>query len=287
MPDAGPLDEAAAIGPRALVTHLHPATSTPLFSLCVLVTNWSQFDDCLASYRRGGFDEAHCEVLVIDNARANKADAYVGLNEFLQAAAGRYVILSHQDVLLLDDGRIDLEDRFEELTRIDPHWGVCGNAGYSATNEPVLFLSHPVSDDHVRGGPFPARVVSLDENFMVVRKEANLALSRDLRGFHHYGADLCTIADVLGWTAYVVAFKLRHLSPGTVDRSYAESADRFGRKYARALRSRWINLVTEKPVYVSGSRAATYRARAVRVLGDRVRHARAIAGTMRARLRDG
>ncbi len=56
----------------------------------------------------------------------------------------------------------------------------------------------------------PIRVGSLDENFIVVKRQANLALSHDMSGFHLYGTDLCIIADILGRTSYVVDFHLCH-----------------------------------------------------------------------------
>lgn len=278
--------DAPAVGPRQLVQRLHAARGEPRFSICTLVTKPDQYRDCLDSYRRGGFDEGSSEVLILDNTNGNTADAYVAINEFLQVAQGEYIILTHQDILLMEDGRPDLEERLAELTRFDPHWALCGNAGHTSADKPVQHLSHPVSDHDVRGGPFPAAVVSLDENFIVARRSANLALSRDLTGFHHYGADLCIIADVLGWNAYVIAFMLRHQSGGTVDASYLESGKAITGKYARALRPRWINLVTERPVYISGSRVATLRARTVRWFRDRFRHARAIGGAWRRRLTD-
>ncbi len=37
-----------------------------------------------------------------------KADAYVAINELLQAAQGEIIVLHHQDILLLEDGRAAL-----------------------------------------------------------------------------------------------------------------------------------------------------------------------------------
>jgi hypothetical protein len=131
----------------------------------------------------------------------------------------------------------------------------------------VFCLSHPFRDQHVEGGPFPARVVSLDENFMIVRRLANLAVSRDLSGFHHYAADLCTIADILGWHAYVIGFYLRHHSGGGFDASYDRSRVAIAAKYARALRPRWVHLVTLQPFFIAGNGRGARRARLMRLLG--------------------
>ena len=241
------------VGPAGIVTRLG-GSAQPVFSICTMVTNWDEYDGCMASFARGGFDHQSCEFIVLDNTVGNRADGYVALNEFLQAAAGRYVLICHQDVVLIEHGRVDLERRLAELDQIDPHWAVCGNAGYTAEGWPVLNLSHPANDRDVLGTPFPVRVVSLDENFLLVRRGANLAVSRDLSGFHHYAVDLCTVADILGWNSYVIDFFLRHNSGGTLDASYDRSRDAITAKYARALRPRWAHVITLRPFLLSGSR---------------------------------
>jgi len=281
MLDHSKLGQVTPVGPRGLVLRLVSAPAKPRFSICTMVTNWRQYADCLASFRNRGFDAASCEFLVLDNTEGNRADAFVAANEFLQAANGDYVVLTHQDVTLIDHGYAELEARLEELTAVDPFWGLCGNAGHTRHDKPVLYLSHPVRDNHVEGGPFPAAVVSLDENFIVVRRLANLALSRDLVGFHHYGADLCTIADILGWRAYVIFFHLRHHSGGTLDESYHRSGKAISRKYTRALRPRWVHLLSERSFFIPGNGLAARRARFLRRLRKFVSRLRQIAGSLR------
>ena len=87
---------------------------------------------------------------------------------------------------------------------------------------------------------FPIRVSSLDENFIVVRNAANLSVSRDLRGFHLYATDLCIIADILGFSAYVVDFHVRHLSSGKVDPSFHLIKQEMVAKYGRFMRPRLV-----------------------------------------------
>jgi hypothetical protein len=69
-------------------------------------------------------------------------------------------------------------------------------------------------------------VQSLDENFLVVKRSANLAVSRHLSGFHFYGTEICQVAERLGFSAYVVDVHLRHLSAGTFDERF------FAQRYA-------------------------------------------------------
>ena len=196
-----------------------------------MVTRWDEYEANIGSFRQGGFNEQVAEYLLADNSGGNLADGYVALNEFLQAARGTYIIICHQDVRLLHEGLAELEDKLEELSALDSAWAVCGNAGIDNNGYYANCISHPHEEKDVVGGPFPVRMASLDENFLVVRREANLAVSRDLSGFHHYGTDLCTIAEMLGWTSYVIAFLLRHDSSGTVDYSFMNSRSSMARKY--------------------------------------------------------
>ena len=262
-------DEAAGgapVGPRRLVRRV-ASDAAPRYSICTMVTRWEEYAQTADSFRDKGFGEADCEYLTIDNVGRNVADAYQAVNEFLQSATAPYVILVHQDVVLLHDGRRELDACLAELSRVDEHWGLCGNAGHADDGWPAICISHPYRDEHVAGGPFPARVVSLDENFIVVRRAANLAASRDLGGFHHYGADLCIVADVLGWNAYVIGFYLRHNSGGTLDGSYDASQAAIAAKYARAFRPRWVHLITRRSFFVAGRPAEARIAGWLRYLG--------------------
>ena len=230
---------------------LHPQSpSRYAFSVCTLMTRPDQYAAMLRSYRAAGFG-ADCEFLCIDNSNGNVYDAFSGYNAFLVEAQGEYIILTHQDVELCFDDRAVLEERLDRLNALDAMWGACGNAGGVAVGEVAVRISDPHGDDRV-SGDLPQRVFSLDENFIVARRDANLCLSRDLSGYHMYGPDLCVMADVKGDHCYVIDFHLRHLSGGTLDGSFQAGADAFGRKYARAFRSRWIQ-TTVTAVFLSGT----------------------------------
>jgi hypothetical protein len=85
-------------------------------------------------------------------------------------------------------------------------------------------------------GGLPVRAESLDENFILVKKESNLCLSRDLHGFHFHGTDLCQIARILGWNAWVIDFNLYHKSIGNFDESFYKMSRQISEKYERALK---------------------------------------------------
>ena len=180
-------------------------------------------------FEAGGFTGDDCEYLVIDNTGAEQVSAYRGLNAILAAARGRYVILCHQDVRLLDDGRFDLESCLSQLTARDCEWALAGNAGAVRAGKLAVCITDPHGANQ-RAGTLPAKVETLDENFIVLRRAAHVGFSRDLTGFHFYGADICLGADLMGYAAYVIDFHLQHLSAGKKGASFADCEDAFRRK---------------------------------------------------------
>ena len=148
-----------------------------------------------------------------------------------------------------------LDRLLAELDKTDPDWGLCGKCGCKCLRGSKRSgISDPYQDDTTRGGPFPAAVMSLDENFIVARRDANLALSHDLHGFHWYGSDICIVADVLGYKSYVIDFHLRHESKGNLDRSFREGHVAIAAKYQRAFRPRrhFVVLLTSFEIVPAG-----------------------------------
>lgn len=209
------------------------------YSICTFVTNHSQYNDMVDSFVSHGFLYDDCEYLYIDNSETNRYDAFAGLNKFLTVATGLYIIICHQDVLLLEDGRKKLDAVIEELSQLDPNWGVCGNGGGVHPGRLALRVTDPHGDNQYTER-LPMKVSGLDENFLVARRDANLAVSRDLRGFHLYGADLCIVARFLGYTTYVVDFHIRHLSWGKKGASFDPLRSSMIAKYGRSLRPQMI-----------------------------------------------
>ncbi|MEQ1944546.1 hypothetical protein ABMA32_19190 [Mesorhizobium sp. VNQ89] len=211
--------------------------SRPAYTVGTLVTDWALYDKMIQSMRERGFGD-DCEFLTVDNSSGNQADAYTGLNRMLNDARGRTIILCHQDVELVDDGREQLDRCLAELEAIDPAWAIAGNAGCDGFH--VMYLCVSSATDTYRSPDLPKRVHSLDENFLVIRPEARLSFSRDLAGFHMYGADICTIADILGWNAYVIPFHLAHYGEAKMGEPFRQCEVAFVAKWRRALRHRQL-----------------------------------------------
>jgi hypothetical protein len=231
-----------------------------------MVTKPDEYAEMVASFRAGGFDDA--EFLHVDNSNGNVADAYTAMNLFLTEAKRPYIILCHQDILLLEDGRQRLDLRIAELHAKHPKWALAGNAGVTPGGKQAIRITDTNGDNQARGGPFPVRAAALDENFIVARRSANLALSTDLGGFHLYGTDMCLHADSLGWEAYVIDFHLHHKSGGGPGgESFRVSHNAMSDKYLRLMTARWHPSIFGDPVYLGPSRFRRFIARAAREAG--------------------
>lgn len=119
----------------------------------------------------------------------NLFSAFSGLNHLITQAKGKYAILCHDDCKLVYDDRDVLRMRLAELDQVDPTWALAGNAGVADSGKHILRISDPRGLDQSTG-PFPHKVVSLDENFLVVKRSTAAGFSRDLESFHFYGADV-------------------------------------------------------------------------------------------------
>lgn len=218
----------------------HPALHAPVrYTIATLINDPHQYIALLASFRAGGFTTDDCEYLFIDNSSDNQTCAYRGLDAMLSVARGAIVLLCHQDVRLLSDGRQTLDTRLADLTVRDADWALAGNAGAMAPGSLALRITDPHGANQ-HAGQLPARVMSLDENFIIVRRAARVGFSRDLSGFHFYGADICLNASTAGYSAYVIDFHLAHLSPGSKNPSFYAAQEAFQAKWSAALAPRWL-----------------------------------------------
>ena len=209
------------------------------YSFCSLVTNPGQYGDMVDSFRARGFDAEDCEFIYADNTKGNSHDGYAGLNTLIRRARGKYVVLIHQDILAIDD-RTQLDAVLEALHRTDPDWAVAGNAGATKDRKAARRMTSSMGYNE-QIGDFPVKVETLDENLLILRKDALLGVSRDLSGFHMYGTDLVQQAVFRGWSAYVIDFHIEHLGLTEIDDAFIASIDAFRDKYFRALKPKLLS----------------------------------------------
>jgi hypothetical protein len=88
----------------------------------------------------------------------------------------------------------------------------------------------------LRDGPeLPARVATLDELVLVVRRDTPLRFDPSL-GFHLYGADICLQARELGLAVVALAAPCRHNSRSVgLPEAFYRSAEVFARKWSHRL----------------------------------------------------
>lgn len=229
---------------RIVATKEEPAFQ---YSICSIVTDIKEYEIMRNSFERCGFTEG-CEYLVADNTKGNEFDAYRAIAGFMKQAMGKYLVIVHQDVRCIDPVS-QLTNCLNDLMSKDDKWAVCGNAGAMGYHQFVHYINN--AGKIITHTNLPARVNSLDENFLVINKAASMAISSDLSGFHLYGTDLCIIADFLGYRSYVIPFMVKHLSLGNL-KDLTKHVDLFINSYGRKIRSRYVETTCTK-FYLSNS----------------------------------
>ena len=212
-----------------------------MFSICSLVARQDSYDRLLRSFANNGFTDQNSEFLAADNRTSNQFDGYGWQRRLYPECSGKYVIFCHDDIELEHDGFDELCAKLDALTELDPHWVLAGNAGgrkghldgqsEGAEETKVIHLRGRRKSYHV-DDPF-TRVETLDENFIVMRQDRFVGCSFDLNGFHHYGPDMCLLAEFSGGRSYVMDYLLRHHGAGAKGPAFRESLARFSEKYTR------------------------------------------------------
>ncbi|TAF46150.1 MAG: hypothetical protein EAZ64_02540 [Sphingobacteriales bacterium] len=221
------------------------------FTICTLVTSKPEYEEMLQTFLAKGFDTQTCEYLYIDNCAQCTFDAYKGLNQFLQQAKGKYIIICHQDIVLHNHSCFDLLNRINEIEDLDPQWAILSNAGGINLKHVAMHVTQK-NGNRLLEKYLPLKAQTVDENFILVKNEANLSLSNNLYGFHMYGTDICLIADICGYNAYIIDFNLTHKSDGNADSSFYALRKKIKLKYKYALRGRFMSTTITR-FYISGN----------------------------------
>jgi len=221
------------------------------FHICTIVNRPDEYDQMRLSFENAGFTGANSRFSAFDNTSDNRHDPYRLLDRLIAETPEQYLILCHQDVRAdLDHSASDLTAALERLDEIDPDWVVAGNAGVDFHGVTIMHMDAP--DGPYRFPRLPCQVMSLDENFLVIKPRCGVSTSSELDGFHFYGTDLALNAKLRQGRAYVIDFLLTHLSPGDSGSSaFAESKERFGQVWRKRLLVGLIRTTTGTEVRVS------------------------------------
>ncbi len=205
-----------------------------LFHIGTVTNDLEQYQEMRASFLEAGFDDANSRFMVFDNSQENRNEPYSAINQALQATHEPYLIFCHQDIRFdQGEGCERLKTLLEDLDRRHPKWAVAGNAGFDRKFKPHVRISYPGNRD-TKIGNFPQEVISLDENFLVIKSGTQVYCSEELHGFHLYATDLCLSALKKNRQAYVIDFHLTHLSSGNArTRSFVECREQFLARWRR------------------------------------------------------
>jgi hypothetical protein len=227
---------------RALELHSYQATS---FDIYTFVTDDRVYDELRSSFAAAGFQPPLARFVALRDRRTpGGTDPYEFINRIGEQAPRPYVILTHQDVRADQGvGAPELAAALEGLNTLDPWWVVAGNAGGAPDLQLVRRLRDPYGGS--TSNPLPARVTTLDENFLVFNPRQRPRCSPALEGFHFYGTDTCLNAALDGGTAYVIDFPVTHLSGGRLGTSYYAAKARFLATWRRRMIFTFVRAPTE------------------------------------------
>jgi hypothetical protein len=178
-------------------------------------------------------------------AVTNCPSAGDGLNAGLESATSHWVVCVHQDVILNDGWEIQVSRQLCEAERQFGPIGVAGVYGVGDVIEPSDPTQPPgaprvgwVIDRgrELHDGPgLPAKVTTLDELLLIVRRDSGLRFDPAL-GFHLYGADICLQARERGLAVVALGALCHHNSSSVgLPEAFFHSARVFARKWSHRL----------------------------------------------------
>jgi hypothetical protein len=184
-----------------------------LFHIATIANDPGVYSAMRASMVAAGFDELSCRFTLFDNSKDNQFEPYRILRQLPGDGDEPYIILCHQDLLFSESCSVDVLTRqIKTLESEHPAWSIAGNAGGDTAGNLVIWLDDP--NGSWRSKQVPCTAVSLDENFLLLRRSHYPPVSPQLKGFHFYGTDICLNAILRNHTAHIIRFPVKHLSSG-------------------------------------------------------------------------
>jgi hypothetical protein len=156
----------------------------------------------------------HPHEILIQGAYASASKAY---NDAIDKSTNDLVVFVHQDIILPESWLADLERALTCLEQDDPQWGVIGCYGETLHDQGRGYVYS--SGLGILGKPFerPARIQTLDEIVLILRKSSGLRFDDSLPHFHMYGTDICMRAEESGRKNYAIsAFCVHNTQPGLI-----------------------------------------------------------------------
>ncbi len=214
-------------------------------SISTLVNKEDMYARMRASLERQG-DGVALQFIPL-HADAEGWNATTGLNRGLELAEAEWVVCVHQDVIFPPGW---LASFIAAAEAAGPSTAILGVVGCRDDGSYAGHIKDP--HGHLRWGPLPSPVVSVDEVFIAVRKSSGLGFDAENPQFLFYGADICLQARERKLEALVIDAPLIHLSPGRRDTDFGLAAAwllrKWGSRYSQVIPTTTMLVGTLKPL---------------------------------------
>jgi|SRR5579863_2316303 len=160
------------------------------------------------------FRVPHSHQILIQEGYSSASKSY---NDAIDKSQNDLMVFVHQDIILPEGWISDLECALNHLEKDDPEWGVIGSYGETLHDNGRGYIYS--SGLGVMGKPFerPARIQTLDEIVLIMRKSSGLRFDDRLPHFHMYGVDICMAAEEAGRKNYAIsAFCIHNTQPSLI-----------------------------------------------------------------------
>ena len=126
------------------------------------------------------------------------------INAGIERTVHELIAVVHEDVLLPDGWQSQLEKSLDELEQADAHWGLLGAAGFDGRARPRGHWSDPYGYRNTLHRASFARVRTIDEHLMILRKSSGLRFDDLLPGIHYIARSRVSALAQRGLATYVV-----------------------------------------------------------------------------------
>lgn len=143
--------------------------------------------------------------------QSDAPSATIAANRLLDSGAEDILVLLHHDVWLPRGWLALLQERLDELERVDPDWALAGAFGVGHDQRewgPVWTSSLGQIVGRIPMAPEP--VQSLDEMLIVIRRSSGLRFDETMPGWHFYGTDIVCQTRRAGKQAYAIGLPCIH-----------------------------------------------------------------------------
>lgn len=163
------------------------------------------------------------ELIIIDNCKNVFSSCSKALNSAIKDIKTKYVVFSHQDIILKDEYSLK---RFVDYMQSENIGDIYGVAGTNLEKRGVLTAITHGTNKHAAGGRHLdgiAKCDVIDECFFGGKTQTFIEYPFDeilCDNWHLYAVDRCLNNRLHGGNVYVCAIDLIHTSTGTLNRSF-------------------------------------------------------------------